>query len=631
MPKAALNVSPSTMSLQVGSTATLVASLANGVIVGATWSSSNKAKVYVARDTGVVTALAASTETITATYHGVKATSKVTSVAAPRVDLTITCPGDQTVTGTGPLTVVKLGPIQTSGGVAPIVVTFNPPVGTAFPIGATLVTATATSADLQRATCQYKVTVTGSFPPPPAPLTVTCPAPVVAYSPDGNPMAVTFAATTTGGTAPITVTYSPDSGSTFALGTTGVVATATSTDAQTAICSFSVTVKDATVSTGRGPQASITCLVGSVRIATGASIQSAVDANVAGTKFCLATGTHSITGPITPKTGNSFIGEYGAIIDGTGWASAPADHYAAFMAHLQNIDDVTIKNLVIQNMPERGIHAWKDYSSGWLIENCEITGCHSGISPANSTTVRNCYIHHNTGSDGGNGTIPNGGYIASLANDILFENNEISYNGGIQKIIDGCARVTFRSNFIHHNDGPGIWYDGECTAAVIEDNTIEDNVSQGIFYEISGSAIIRNNFIRRHGEAGIFVSTSRDLDIYGNVLENNFRGIHYFANAPAVGVGPFITRDLVNCSAHNNSITTSASPVFAYASLVSTVSFAPGTDAAYFNGSKNLTFDYNTYTVPSLTSPAYWLWGETNKTWSGWQAVGNDPHSTAGV
>ena len=71
-------------------------------------------------------------------------------------------------------------------------------------------------------------------------------------------------------------------------------------------------------STARGPLASITCPVGAVPIPVGsttASRQTLINANPNGTTFCLAAGVHTANGSNTPKTGNTFIGEFGAIID----------------------------------------------------------------------------------------------------------------------------------------------------------------------------------------------------------------------------------------------------------------------------------------------------------------------------
>jgi hypothetical protein len=39
-----------------------------------------------------------------------------------------------------------------------------------------------------------------------------------------------------------------------------------------------------------------------------------------------------MNGSITPKTGNTFIGQYGAILDGTGWTTTD-DSQAAFRVY----------------------------------------------------------------------------------------------------------------------------------------------------------------------------------------------------------------------------------------------------------------------------------------------------------
>ena len=80
---------------------------------------------------------------------------------------------------------------------------------------------------------------------------------------------------------------------------------------------------------------------------------------------------HSLTSSITPKRGDTFVGEYGAILDGTGWTTSD-DTQAAFRAHNQDIDYVTIRNLVIRNMPQRGIHTYYWMSDHWTIEYNEI-------------------------------------------------------------------------------------------------------------------------------------------------------------------------------------------------------------------------------------------------------------------
>jgi acyl-CoA thioesterase-1 len=92
-----------------------------------------------------------------------------------------------------------------------------------------------------------------SPPPPAAGLTIACPAPVSAQSADGGPVAVTYSSPVAdGGTAPLTTTCVPPSGSAFPLGGSTVTCTARDSAQQSAVCSFAVTVtKTPTLSVNR--------------------------------------------------------------------------------------------------------------------------------------------------------------------------------------------------------------------------------------------------------------------------------------------------------------------------------------------------------------------------------------------
>ena len=128
----------------------------------------------------------------------------------------------------------------------------------------------------------------------------------------------------------------------------------------------------------------------------GANIQNVVDAYPGATTFCLRAGAHSLTSSIRPKTGNTFVGEYGAILDGSGWSTSD-DTQGAFRAHNEDIDYVTIRNLVIRNMPQQGIHTYYWMSDHWTIEYNEIAYAKIGLEFAPNFTIRNNYIHHNVG------------------------------------------------------------------------------------------------------------------------------------------------------------------------------------------------------------------------------------------
>jgi len=326
-----------------------------------------------------------------------------------------------------------------------------------------------------------------------------------------------------------------------------------------------------------------------------------------------------VTSSIKPKTGNTFVGEYGAILDGTGYWPADDDTQAAFRAHNEDIDYVTIRNLVIRNMPHGGIHAYYWMSDHWTIEYNEIASNKWGLEFAPNFTIRNNYIHHNVGNaSSSNPAERGGGYTGDLADNTIFDSNEIAYNGSEQKV-GRSVNVTFRNNFVHHNVRDGIWYDTNANAgAVVDGNRVEDNGRNGIFFEASIGATISNNAIRRNMWDGVIISMSQNVQIYGNTLEGNFGGIEYFLNCDVLA-----GNDLKNNSAHDNTIVVGTQN-YPYASGVSALSSCTSTQVApYLNGSKNLTFSRDTYRVPSLSNTRYFLWGGV-KGWTEWQALGQD-------
>jgi hypothetical protein len=158
-----------------------------------------------------------------------------------------------------------------------------------------------------------------------------------------------------------------------------------------------------------GPQATITCPAGAVDIWPGQYIQGAVNSYPGATTFCLRAGVHSVTSSIKPKTGNTFVGEYGAILDGTGYWTINDGTQAAFRAHNEDIDYVTIRNLVIRNMPQQGIHAYYWMSDHWTIEYNEIASNKWGLEVGPSFTIRNNYIHHNVGNSSSSDPADRGG------------------------------------------------------------------------------------------------------------------------------------------------------------------------------------------------------------------------------
>ena len=99
--------------------------------------------------------------------------------------------------------------------------------------------------------------------------------------------------------------------------------------------------------------------------------------------------------------------------------------------------------------------------------------------------------------------------IGGTGNGALIENNEVSFSNNPQKIeygwaaggtkFHGTQNLVARGNFIHHNNGPGLWTDIDNIYVLFENNRVEDNSRAGIYHEVSYDAIIRNNTSARNG------------------------------------------------------------------------------------------------------------------------------------
>ena len=281
----------------------------------------------------------------------------------------------------------------------------------------------------------------------------------------------------------------------------------------------------------------------------------------AGTTFWLAPGTHQLApdqfGQVIPKDGDVYLGAPGAVLDGRGINRA---------AFTQEAKDVVIRGLTVQNFVAPQNQGVVNHDSGehWVIENDTIqhnTG--AALMAGVRQEVRADCLRDN-GQYGMNAYRPD-----NAITGLVVEGNEISGNnvddwetrspgcgcsGGIKFWAVNGADV--RGNWIHHNHGPGLWADTNDNDFLIEDNVIEDNDAEAIFYEISYNAVIRHNAIRRNNvvaggkrasrgdkfpSAAVYISESGGeprvpartdlIDIYGNEFEDNWSGVTLWENA----------------------------------------------------------------------------------------------------
>ncbi|WP_055699072.1 MULTISPECIES: right-handed parallel beta-helix repeat-containing protein [Streptomyces] len=283
--------------------------------------------------------------------------------------------------------------------------------------------------------------------------------------------------------------------------------------------------------------------------------------NPAHTTFWLRPGKHRLDpdryAQVIPKKGNRYLGAPGAVLDGR-----KVNQYA-FGGSAR---DVTIRHLTVQRFvapQDQGV-VNHDSADGWVIEHATIqNNSGAGLMAGARQQVRANCLRKN-GQYGLNAYKPKG-----VISRLVVEGNEIVGNntddwerrrkgcgctGGVKFwAVDGAD---VRDNWVHDNRGTGLWADTNNNDFRIEKNVIESNDGAALIYETSYNAVIRKNTIRRnnwvegrrYAERGdnfpfatVYVSESggeprihartKKIEIYRNVLEDNWSGITLWENA----------------------------------------------------------------------------------------------------
>ncbi len=270
-------------------------------------------------------------------------------------------------------------------------------------------------------------------------------------------------------------------------------------------------------------------------------------------------------------------------------------------------------------------------------------------------------VHHGPGmslshshfyEDGCMGT--GGQLVGSTIDSCDYENNndEIRVqpgtgNGGVKvgAALDGVIRNCIASN----NYGPGIWFDSSSRFFIVEGNTIQNNISQGIRHEIGFECVIRNNIVSSNsglpGDRGDIVMAAsgaadtslfpldafwldaglgNSIEIYGNTVTVGDAGemaidvtqSARFGGAFVLDGGLHLARDV---HVHDNTFTLSGTNpnVGVTDTLPADASVDPW-DAG--NG-----FVANSYATSGQCAQAFWTWRGMAMTFSEWQGAGQDP------
>jgi hypothetical protein len=353
-----------------------------------------------------------------------------------------------------------------------------------------------------------------------------------------------------------------------------------------------------------------------VNISPGTDIQAMTNLYVQGTTFCIKAGVHYVRTPIYPKTNNRYVGEYGAILDGSQWQSTTSS-MGAFIGSGRIVSYVTIRNLVIRNMPLAGIATGFGVNDHWTIDHNEISGSVVGIALPDYSTVTSNFIHHNVQY----------GYTGYRTTGSVIQNNEVSYNGtcncpgdgGASKLV-GTTNDSVIGNYIHDNGGNGIWFDTNNTGVLIEGNTVSVNMRYGKAVSMeqnTGTAIIRSNTITvgSGGELAILIANSSNVQIYNNRVStasaSSGGAIQLLFDASRSGY------DTVSNWVTNNTITLQGS-----ATITASVWCYNVTDCSPYWRTKGNHFQGNAYDVPTLTGNNWAL--STATGWPSWRAIGFD-------
>ncbi|WP_075730894.1 right-handed parallel beta-helix repeat-containing protein [Streptomyces acidiscabies] len=278
------------------------------------------------------------------------------------------------------------------------------------------------------------------------------------------------------------------------------------------------------------------------------------------TTFWLRPGTHRLEADryaqVIPKDGDRYVGAPGAVLDGR-----KVNQYA-FGGPAR---DVSVRYLTVQNFVaphDEGV-VNHDSADGWVIEHTTIQhNSGAGLMAGARQQVRaNCLR--------GNGQYGINAYKSGRISGLVVEGNEITGNntGDWERKQPGCGctggikfwavdGADVRGNWVHSNRGTGLWADTNNNDFLIEDNVLEDNDGAALIYETSYNAVIRGNTIRgnnkvegrRYADRGdsfplatVYLSESGGeprvhartdkIEVYRNVLENNWSGITLWENA----------------------------------------------------------------------------------------------------
>jgi parallel beta-helix repeat protein len=274
-----------------------------------------------------------------------------------------------------------------------------------------------------------------------------------------------------------------------------------------------------------------------VVIGIGDDAQSVVNGRGPGTTYIIQAGVHMQNFNVQPKTGDRYCGEPGAVLDGA--RSLPS----AFSGGASNVTLDSMRVQDYESARQGSAIQPESHARGWVVRNVSaVHNSWAGLVVADGMRILGGHYNDND-QLGIGGNEATGIILDGLDSDpTTLDGPEMARNHTLRVSceVEGggmkwdVGRVTIRNAYVHDNDCKGIWGDINAHNALIEDNLVEGNRAEGILYEISQDATIRNNRIYRNGfgsssawywGGGITVASSSNVEVYGNRLSGNYNGI----------------------------------------------------------------------------------------------------------
>jgi len=168
-------------------------------------------------------------------------------------------------------------------------------------------------------------------------------------------------------------------------------------------------------------------------------------------------------------------------------------------------------------------------SGGQGTDACKPT-CGRGVHGGHNLTLENVRLYNNANQGAG-----------GQHSGLLIRNSRLDHNGSpdfyLESSTASAAGVksvnSFKvlNSYIHDNAWQGVWCDLECNTFEVRNSRLINNGKSGVMYEISsGPTVVEGNVIQGNGAtaqeldrrpAGLIVSSSSNLDAYGNTFGGN--------------------------------------------------------------------------------------------------------------